>query len=55
MAEKKTATRESEDEEWRQRFGEEAQKVIRKCVDDNVADYEYLKQFALKIPARTEA
>lgn len=26
--------------------------MIRKCVDDNVADYDYLKQFALKVPPR---
>ncbi|PKS12954.1 hypothetical protein jhhlp_000295 [Lomentospora prolificans] len=50
----KTCTPESEDEEWKQKYGEEAQKVIRKTVEDNVADFEYLKQFALKIPARTE-
>jgi hypothetical protein len=48
--EKKTITRESEEAEWRKKFGDEAAKVIRKCVDDNVADYEYLKKFAFKIP-----
>ncbi|KAJ4119867.1 hypothetical protein NW768_010457 [Fusarium equiseti] len=45
----KTLTTESEDKEWTAKFGPEAQKVIRKTVEDNVADYEYLKQFALQI------
>ncbi|RFN47945.1 hypothetical protein FIE12Z_7806 [Fusarium flagelliforme] len=44
-----TLTTESEDKEWTAKFGPEAQKVIRKTVEDNVADYEYLKQFALQI------
>ncbi|KAI0887436.1 P-loop containing nucleoside triphosphate hydrolase protein [Annulohypoxylon maeteangense] len=44
----KTVTEESENEEWRQKFGDEAQKVIRACVDENVPHYEYLKSFALK-------
>ena len=41
-------SRAEEDEQWRQKFGDEGQKVIRACVDANVADYEYLKSFALK-------
>ncbi|GKU03389.1 branched-chain-amino-acid aminotransferase 2 [Fusarium langsethiae] len=45
----KTLTTEGEDKEWTAKFGPEAQKVIRKTVEDNVADYEYLKQFALQI------
>ncbi|KAF4974902.1 hypothetical protein FZEAL_8232 [Fusarium zealandicum] len=44
-----TTTTESEDKEWTTKFGAEAQKVIRKTVDDNVAHYEYLKQFALPV------
>ncbi|KAF5970962.1 hypothetical protein FCOIX_10086 [Fusarium coicis] len=44
-----TMTTESEDKEWTAKYGPEAQKVIRKTVEDNVADYEYLKQFALPI------
>ncbi|KAF4951816.1 hypothetical protein FGADI_7186 [Fusarium gaditjirri] len=44
-----TMTTESEDKEWTAKYGPEAQKVIRKTVEDNVADYEYLKQFALSI------
>jgi hypothetical protein len=42
-------TTESEDKDWTAKYGAEAQKVIRKTVEDNVADYEYLKQFALPI------
>ncbi|KAF4969675.1 hypothetical protein FSARC_3121 [Fusarium sarcochroum] len=45
----KTLTTEGEDKEWTAKFGAEAQKVIRKTVEDNVAHYEYLKQFALPI------
>ncbi|KAK0718352.1 P-loop containing nucleoside triphosphate hydrolase protein [Lasiosphaeria miniovina] len=44
----KTPTAEEEDEQWRQKFGTNAQKVIRACVDANVPDYEYLKSFAMK-------
>ncbi|KAI1393517.1 P-loop containing nucleoside triphosphate hydrolase protein [Hypoxylon trugodes] len=44
----KTVTDESENEEWRQKYGDEAQKVIRACVDENIPHYEYLKSFALK-------
>ncbi|EGS20444.1 uncharacterized protein CTHT_0022740 [Thermochaetoides thermophila DSM 1495] len=48
-AEVKTPTREEEDEEWRQKYGEKGQRIIRECVDANVADYEYLKSFAIKV------
>ncbi|KAI5868061.1 P-loop containing nucleoside triphosphate hydrolase protein [Durotheca rogersii] len=41
-------TDEEEDEQWRQKFGDEAQKVIRACVDENLPHYEYLKSFAMK-------
>ncbi|KAI2630912.1 hypothetical protein GGR54DRAFT_176298 [Hypoxylon sp. NC1633] len=44
----KTVTEESENEEWRQKYGDEAQKVIRTCVDENIPHYEYLKSFALR-------
>ena len=47
--EKKPKTVESENEEWREKYGAEAQKVIRECVDRNIADYEYLKSFAIKV------
>ncbi|KAI0396900.1 hypothetical protein F5Y17DRAFT_464914 [Xylariaceae sp. FL0594] len=45
---KKTVTEESENEEWRQKYGEEGQRIIRACVDENTPHYEYLKSFALK-------
>jgi len=45
----KNVTVEEENEQWRSNFGEEAQKVIRDCVDANVPHYEYLKSFAIKI------
>jgi hypothetical protein len=47
--EQKVASVESEDEEWTEKFGAEAQRVIRKCVDDNVEHYEYLKKFAIQL------
>lgn len=40
---------EAENEEWRKKYGENAARVIRQTVDDNVADYEYLKSFAIKV------
>lgn len=48
----KSVTAEEENEQWRQKYGDKGQKVIRKCVEDNVADYEYLRKFALKVPPR---
>ncbi|OCT49768.1 hypothetical protein CLCR_07105 [Cladophialophora carrionii] len=36
------------DAEWKEKYGEQAAKVIRKTVDQNMADFLYLKQFALK-------
>ncbi|CAK7274033.1 hypothetical protein SEPCBS119000_005961 [Sporothrix epigloea] len=45
---KKTPSPAEEDAEWRAKYGEEGQKVIRDCVEANTPDYEYLKQFALK-------
>lgn len=47
LTEQKTSTIESEDEEWRQKYGDEAQKIIRDCVNTNIPHYEYLKRFAL--------
>jgi hypothetical protein len=44
-----TSTTESENKEWTAKYGAEAQKVIRKTVEDNVAYYEYLKQYALPV------
>lgn len=45
----KTVTEESEDKEWREKYGEEGQKAIRECVNENVEHYEYLKQFAIRV------
>ena len=36
-------------DEWVEKYGEEAAKIIQKTVDDNVKDYEYMKQFAIKV------
>ncbi|KAB2573399.1 hypothetical protein DBV05_g7913 [Lasiodiplodia theobromae] len=35
--------------EWVDRFGEEGAKVIKETVENNVADYEYLKKFTMKV------
>lgn len=35
--------------EWVEKYGEEGAKVIKQTVADNVKDYEYLKQFAIKV------
>lgn len=45
----KIVTEESENEEWRRKYGEEAAKVIRASVDENIPYYEYLKSFAVKV------
>jgi len=47
----KKATKSDEQlyEEWTEKYGKEAADLIKKTVDDNVADYEYLKQFAVKV------
>jgi thiaminase len=34
---------------WVEKYGEEAAKVIKKTVDENVEHYEHLKQFAIKV------
>jgi len=44
-----TKTAKAEDQEWREKYGESGQKVIRECVNANIADYEYLKSFAVKV------
>ncbi|KAL8996952.1 MAG: hypothetical protein Q9169_003658 [Polycauliona sp. 2 TL-2023] len=46
---KKIKSVEDENAEWAEKFGEEAAKVIRKTVDANIEDYEYLKSFAIKV------
>lgn len=40
---------EQEDKEWREKYGEESQKIIRETVNANIKDYEYLKSFAVKV------
>ncbi|MCJ1400656.1 hypothetical protein MMC11_003864 [Xylographa trunciseda] len=39
---------EEEYEKWRSKYGDEGARKIREVVDASIADYEYLKQFALK-------
>lgn len=36
-------------QEWVKSYGDEGAKYIKQLVDENVADYEYLKQFAVKV------
>ncbi|KAL9129481.1 MAG: hypothetical protein Q9217_002077 [Psora testacea] len=45
---KRVKSREEEDADWTEEFGVKGAKVIRETVTDNLEDYEYLKQFALK-------
>lgn len=35
--------------EWVEKYGEEGAKTIKDCVDANIKDYEYLKQFAIQV------
>ncbi|KAI0480385.1 P-loop containing nucleoside triphosphate hydrolase protein [Xylariaceae sp. FL0804] len=44
----KVVTEESENEEWREKYGEEGMKAIRACVDENIPHYDYLKSFAIE-------
>ncbi|KAF7879178.1 hypothetical protein EAF04_000376 [Stromatinia cepivora] len=46
---KKPKTPAQENEEWTQKYGAEAAKIIRHTVDANVDDYEYLKSFAVRV------
>ncbi|CAG8960482.1 hypothetical protein HYFRA_00008201 [Hymenoscyphus fraxineus] len=46
---KKDKPVDTENEEWKQKYGEAGQKIIRETVDANLADYEYLKSFAVKV------
>ncbi|KAK2865479.1 hypothetical protein FQN49_003533 [Arthroderma sp. PD_2] len=49
-AHKKAAKTEAEfDAEWKEKYGEKGAKIIRSAVDRNMADYRYLKKFAMKI------
>ncbi|KAL9028576.1 MAG: hypothetical protein Q9196_003080 [Gyalolechia fulgens] len=46
---KKVKSIEDENAEWREKYGEDGAKIIRETVDANMGDYEYLKQFAIKV------
>lgn len=46
---KKIKSIKDEDSEWCREFGEKGAKIIRDSVDANIQDYEYLRQFALKV------
>lgn len=47
---KKTPKSEAElDKEWTEKYGAEGAQIIADTVMANVEDYEYLKQFALKV------
>lgn len=46
---KKQLSEEEEYAGWVKKYGEDAAKVIKKTVEDNLADYEYMKQFAVKV------
>ncbi|KAL5338458.1 hypothetical protein BJX70DRAFT_388526 [Aspergillus crustosus] len=37
------------DAEWREKYGDQGAALIRKAVDANMADYLFLKQFAMKV------
>ncbi|KAK4631955.1 Pyrrolopyrazine biosynthesis cluster protein F [Fulvia fulva] len=39
-------------QEWIEKYGQAAADVIKETVDDNVADYEYLKQYAIQVPKK---
>ena len=50
LAKKKAAKSvEEENAEWEEKYGTEGAKIIREAVDANIADYEYLKSFAIKV------
>jgi hypothetical protein len=55
LQETKARSQQEEDAEWTEKYGEEGAKIIRQVVNANVEDYEYLKQFAIKVePAIVE-
>lgn len=37
------------DRDWTNKYGLKGANIIRKAVDDNMATYNYLKQFALRV------
>jgi len=42
-------TDEEFDRDWTNKYGLKGANIIRKSVDDNMATYNYLKQFAIKV------
>ena len=46
---KKVKTEDLEIQEWREKYGDEAARIIRETVNANIPDYEYLKSFAIKV------
>ncbi|KAK5017288.1 hypothetical protein LTR39_001624, partial [Cryomyces antarcticus] len=46
---KKVKSNEDHYDEWVAKYGQKGAKVIQDTVNANVADYEYLKQFAIKV------
>jgi hypothetical protein len=49
MKKKHAKTEEQWDAEWKEKYGEEGAKLIRRTVDANMDHYLYLKQFALRV------
>jgi hypothetical protein len=50
ISQKKPVKAEEEyDAEWTKKYGPEGAALIRQAVDANMADYLYLKQFAMKV------
>ncbi|KAL4895652.1 P-loop containing nucleoside triphosphate hydrolase protein [Aspergillus ambiguus] len=47
--ERPVKTEEEFDAEWRKKYGPEAAALIRRAVDQNMPDYLYMKQFAMKV------
>lgn len=46
---KAQTTKEQDDASWKEKYGEEGAKLIRETVDESMENYEYLKQFAIKV------
>jgi len=42
-------TAEEEYRSWVEKYGEEGARIIKKAVDENLKDYEYLKQFKMNV------
>ncbi|KAK6540115.1 hypothetical protein TWF694_008939 [Orbilia ellipsospora] len=49
ISQKKIRTREEERQEWLEKYGEEAVDIIQRTVDENMKDYEFLRQFRITI------